>query len=76
MGSTTFAGMTPRFIDPYLDITHMLPRPYRATIENRHLLMKLWIATFIIDMSNLTLEQLYHIRDEFQLKTWMNGITY
>lgn len=67
MGSTTYAGMTPRFVD-YFNKIHMLPRPYRATIDNSHLLMKLWIGAFIIDLAELTLHNLRQQRDYFQLK--------
>ena len=58
IGSTTFAGITPKFLDPEKGDTPMLPRPYKLTLENYHILINLWIAFFIVDLATVTLQLL------------------
>ena len=55
IGSTTFVGITLKFLDLETGKTPMLPRPYKLTLENYHILINLWIAYFIIDLAGVTL---------------------
>ena len=68
LGSTTYAGITPKFMDPELKTTHMLPRPYRIIIENYILISRLWIRFLISDCADVTLSHLETCKNIFMKK--------
>ena len=71
LGSTTYAGITPKFMDPELKTTHMLPRPYRIIIENYILISRLWIRFLISDCADVTLSHLETCKNIFMKKNKM-----
>ena len=62
-GSTTFAGLFPRFWNPLISKKSMIPRPYKdwAKVYIHHCILFdefIWFEQFVLDLSNLTVSHL------------------
>ena len=71
IGSTTFAGPSPRFMNPYTNSPSMLPRPYVATLKNKRSIEQLWFKQFVLDLSDLTINHIKTTKYIFYEKKYM-----